>query len=65
MIVDRLKRLFITPQEEPASDMFTGSETDAFFGAMGCENMPVFIPAEVWQRVSDLEFERSRAGFRQ
>ncbi|NDL64021.1 hypothetical protein [Acerihabitans arboris] len=56
MIVDRLKRLFVTPPEEPASDMFAGSETDALFSAMGCENMPVYIPAEVWQRVSDMEY---------
>jgi hypothetical protein len=63
MIVDRLKSLFITPQEEPASDIFTCPGADALFSAMGCENMPVFIPAEVWQRVSDLEFERSQTHF--
>ncbi|HEY0210060.1 hypothetical protein [Acerihabitans sp.] len=55
MIVDRLKRLFVNQSEEPASNMFAGSETDALFSAMGCENMPVYIPAEVWQRVSDME----------
>ncbi|MEA9391379.1 hypothetical protein SJI19_12635 [Acerihabitans sp. TG2] len=60
MIIDQLKRLLITPQEEPASNMFTGSDTDALFSAMGCENMPVFIPSEVWQRVIDLECDVSQ-----
>ena len=60
MIIEQLKRLFVTLPEEPVDDLFSSSEADALFSAMGCENMPVYMPAEVWQRVSDMEYDRPR-----
>lgn len=60
MIIERLTRLFVTPPHEPAVAVLTGAETDALFYALGCDTMPVYIPAEVWQRVTDMAFESRR-----
>ncbi len=60
MIIEQLKRLFFTEPEESVNESLSGSEVDALFGAMGCETMPVYMPAEVWQRVSDMEHGNPR-----
>ncbi|TKI05338.1 hypothetical protein [Martelella alba] len=60
MILEQLKRLFVTLPEEPVDNVFSSSEADALFCAMGCENMPIYMPADVWQRVSDMEYDRPR-----
>ncbi|XBS70688.1 hypothetical protein ABK905_05980 [Acerihabitans sp. KWT182] len=66
MIIKHLKRLFLVLPEAPVVDRafrsetdYAGtpcSETDALISAMGCDHMPVYMPAEVWQRVSDMEY---------
>ncbi len=60
MIIEHLKRLFLVLPEEPSADRASSSETDALFSAMGCDHMPVYMPAEVWQRVSDMEYDQHR-----
>jgi len=60
MIIERLKRLFLVLPEEPSVERVFYSETDALFSAMGCDHMPVYMPAEVWQRVSDMEYDQHR-----
>ncbi len=60
MIIERLKRLFLVLPDEHSVDRLSSSETDALFSAMGCDHMPVYMPAEVWQRVSDMEYDQHR-----
>lgn len=54
MIIENIMRLLFINAGEPAGDDAVGAEMDTLVSTMGCENYPVYIPADVWQRVSDL-----------
>ncbi|AHF76068.1 hypothetical protein Sant_0994 [Sodalis praecaptivus] len=61
MIVERIMGLLFNIEAMSINATLSGAEMDAVFSAMGCENIPVYIPADVWQRVSELTAGAERA----
>ncbi|TCV93018.1 hypothetical protein [Biostraticola tofi] len=54
MIIDSIMRLLFVLTDRPAEGQISGSDVESLYSTVECENTPVYIPSEVWQRVSEL-----------